>query len=91
MLALTENASTIVKQLVEQPEVDVTGLRISGSLASELEVSAALQAEEDDQVVEQDGATVFLDAEAAADLADKVLDAGVDESGNVQFGLSQQA
>lgn len=98
MLTLTENACTIVKTLTTQPDAEqVTALRIStdGSAqpaaAPGFVISAATQPESDDQVVEQSGATVYLDPPAAEQLGDKVLDAGVDESGNVQFALAAQA
>lgn len=88
MLTLTENATTIVKQITDQPETN--GLRISGEGEASFAISATAQAEPDDQVVEQDGATVYLDQAAATELDDKVLDAGVDAEGNLQFGLGQQ-
>jgi Fe-S cluster assembly iron-binding protein IscA len=92
MLTLTENTSTIVKQLTAHPEASETaGLRISSTPDAQLAVSAAEQPEPGDQVVEQDGATVYLDSTAAEVLDDKVLDAGVDEAGNIEFGLLQQA
>ncbi|MDP3894164.1 Fe-S cluster assembly protein HesB [Nocardioides sp.] len=93
MLTLTENASMIVKTITEQPEsADANGLRISSETDQEaaFAISTAAQPEEQDQVVEQDGATVYLDPTAAQMLEDKVLDAGVDETGNVQFALGQQ-
>ena len=43
-----------------------------------------------DQVVEQAGATVYLDESAATMLDDKVLDAAVDEGGRVEFALGVQ-
>ncbi len=92
MLTLTENTSTIVKQLTDSPEApESAGLRISATPDAQLAVTAADQPEPGDQVVEQDGATVYLDPKAAEVLDDKVLDAGVDESGNIEFGLLQQA
>lgn len=91
MLTLTENASTIVKQIVGGAEApDSAGLRITGTPETELAVSAVAGAEPDDAVVAQDGATVYLDSGAVQALDDKILDAGVDDSGNVQFGLYQQ-
>ena len=53
-------------------------------------ISAAQQGEPGDAVVEQDGATVYLDASAAELLDDKVLDAAVDASGKVEFALALQ-
>jgi iron-sulfur cluster assembly protein len=91
MLTLTDNAATIVKSIAEQPET--AGLRITsdGSPESAFGVSTASGPQADDQVVEQDGATVYLDPNAAQQLDDKILDAGVDEAGNLQFALGQQA
>ena len=91
MLALTENVTEIVKKLAEQvPEI--SALRIATEADGEsLAVTPAQHAEVDDVVVEQDGATVYVDAPASELLADKVLDGGVDEEGNIQFALGQQA
>lgn len=93
MLNLTENASTIVKDIAAQGGAETAGLRISSDESSEqaFAVNAAAAAEPGDQVVEQDGATIFLDESAAQQLDDKVLDAAVDQQGGVQFALAQQA
>lgn len=93
MLSLTENASAIVNQITSQTGLgDTGGLRISATDVAEpeLELSAAVQAEPGDQVVEHSGATVYLDESAAALLDDKVLDASVDESGRAAFALMEQ-
>lgn len=93
MLTLTENASTIVKDISAQPGLPATaGLRISSESALEptFEVTAAEAAEPGDQVVEQSGATVYLDETSAVMLDDKVLDATVDPSGRVEFALGLQ-
>ncbi|MCP3423928.1 Fe-S cluster assembly protein HesB [Nocardioides pinisoli] len=91
MLALTENVTDIVKKLAEEvPEI--SALRIATeSDGQSLTVSPADHAESDDQVIEQDGATVYVDGPASEFLADKVLDGGVDDDGNIQFALGQQA
>ena len=91
MLALTENVTAIVNQLTEgAPEM--SGLRIATEADGQsLTVSPAAQAEQDDQTIEQDGATVFVDETASVLLADKILDGGVDEEGNIQFALAPQA
>lgn len=94
MLTLTENASTVVKGIAEQiPEA--TGLRIAALPSDEtqpasFDVAPASAAEPGDEVVESDGATVFLDGDAAAELDDKVLDASVDQEGRVEFALAAQ-
>ncbi|HEY9566157.1 MAG TPA: Fe-S cluster assembly protein HesB [Nocardioides sp.] len=90
MLTLTENASTIVKEIANQAE-ETAGLRISSDAEQAFAVNAVGAAEPGDEVVEQDGATIFLDAPAAEQLGDKVLDAAVDQQGGVQFALAPQA
>lgn len=93
MLTLTENASTIVKDISQQPGLPETaGLRITSESPTDptFEVTAAEGAEPGDQVVEQAGATVYLDQQAAAMLDDKVLDAAVDPAGKVEFALGIQ-
>lgn len=90
MLALTENVTTIVNKLTEgAPEI--SGLRIAAEGDGQaLSVSPVAQAEQDDQAIQQDGATVYVDGTASDLLADKVLDGGVDEDGNIQFALVEQ-
>ncbi|NHC23147.1 Fe-S cluster assembly protein HesB [Nocardioides sp. IC4_145] len=93
MLTLTENASTIVKDISTQPgQPETAGLRITSESATEptFAVTAAPAAEPGDQVVEQSGATVYLDEAAAVMLDDKVLDAAVDPTGKVEFALGLQ-
>lgn len=93
MLTLTENASAIVNEITSQPGLaETAGLRITTDDSPEpaFAISAAQQAEPGDQVVEQGGATVYLDETAAVMLEDKVLDAAVDASGKVEFALALQ-
>jgi iron-sulfur cluster assembly protein len=90
MLVLSESATTAIRNLVDRPELpDVSGLRIAGA-EDGLSVSTAGMPEEGDEVVEEQGARVFLEPNAAAILDDKVLDATVDEQGRVGFVLSSQ-
>jgi Fe-S cluster assembly iron-binding protein IscA len=94
MLRLTENASTIVKAVVDQSSTtDDAGLRFSqeGANQGALTVATVEAAQPGDEVVEQGGATVFLDETAAAALDGQVLDASVDESGTVQFSVTPPA
>jgi len=94
MLTLTENASTIVKDITTQPGLaETAGLRITSEETAEptFAVSAAEGPEPGDQTVDQDGATVYLDHGAATMLDDKVLDAAVDPDGRVEFALGLQA
>lgn len=93
MLTLTENASTIVKDITAQQGLaDSAGLRITSEDTPEASfaVTAAPQPEPGDQIVEADGASVYLDAPSAEQLADKVLDARVDEEGRVEFAIGVQ-
>ncbi len=103
MLTLTENASTIVRDITEQTGAgDQGGLRITAETLPELDgqspdvqgpafaISAAEGPQPGDATVEQDGATVYLDQPSAEQLDDKVLDAGLDPAGNVQFALNYQ-
>lgn len=91
MLALTENVTEIVNQLAEEvPEM--SGVRIATEPDGQsLSVSPAGHAVDGDHTIEQDGATVWLDPVAADALDGMVLDGGVDETGNIQFALGQQA
>lgn len=90
MLTLTKNATDVVRSLTERPHT--TGLRIASrhDASKGFAVTTADGPEEADEVVEQDGATVYLDQEAAMQLSDQVLDAGTDGDGKLQFALSMQ-
>jgi iron-sulfur cluster assembly protein len=97
MLVLTEAAADAVKSVTSTAQVpDVAGLRIASSAPKPerpdaLQLSAVAGPLEDDQVIEADGARVFVDPLAVTYLEDKVLDARVDEQGNSQFALGIQA
>jgi Fe-S cluster assembly iron-binding protein IscA len=93
VLTLTENASTVVKTLVEQQEAPVGGLRISQDAPDSpaLHVIPTQEPQPGDQVVEDGGAKVFLEETAAQTLDDKILDAQVDQNGGVQFTIAPQA
>ena len=91
MLTLTENASTIVRDITAQQGMPETaGLRITTEVGDQpgFAISAAEQPQSDDQVVEQSGATIYLDETSAELLDDKILDAAVDEQGRVEFALA---
>ena len=93
MLTLTENASTVVKTILDQSvEAQEAGLRISQDAddSPALHLIAAEAPQPGDQVLEEAGARVFLEETAAQTLDDKILDAQVDESGGVQFSVTPQ-
>ena len=94
MLTLTENASTVVKTLVDQTGgTEEGGLRISQDAPDSpaLHVIPSEAPQPGDQVLEEDGARVFLEGVAADTLDDKILDAQVDDKGGVQFTIAPQA
>jgi Fe-S cluster assembly iron-binding protein IscA len=92
MLTLTFNAASMIRTLVDQTETaEAGGMRIASEQgAGALTLSLAALPAEDDQVVEMDGARVFLDPQAAAILDDKTLDAGATPDGQPQFGITDQ-
>jgi Fe-S cluster assembly iron-binding protein IscA len=92
MLAVTDNAATVIRDLTSQNEVPVgSGLRIAAD-ASEgsLTLSLVPEPEAGDQVLDHSGARLFLDPDAAQILDDKELDAAVDDTGSVQFAVGEQ-
>jgi iron-sulfur cluster assembly protein len=94
MLTITDTAAEAIKGIVASPQVpEGAGLRIAtrpeGSAEGALEVSVAAVPAEDDQVVEESGAQVFLEPHAAEALDDKVLDAEI-ERGEVRFAVGEQ-
>ena len=91
MLALTEGAAEVIKQLTAAPAAE--GVRISAASADgaqpALQIELAAAPQEDDAVVEAGGAQLFLEQTALAVLDDKVLDADV-EGDKVQFAILEQ-
>jgi Fe-S cluster assembly iron-binding protein IscA len=93
MLTLTDNAVTAIRALTSQPEQSPeTGLRImgQGQGVPPFQLTLAETPAEGDQVIETNGARVFVADDAAEALADKALDAEVDDQGGVAFSVSQQ-
>lgn len=93
MLTLTDNAVSAIRALTSQPEQpDATGLRIvgQGEGAPPFQLALAETPAEGDQVIETNGARVFLADDTAQVLADKALDAEVDDQGGVAFSVSPQ-
>jgi Fe-S cluster assembly iron-binding protein IscA len=94
LLALTENAVEAVKDIVSSAKEipDTGGLRLvaerEGAQAN-LQLSVVPLPAEDDEVVEAQGARVFLEPEAASLLEDKVLDATIAQS-QVAFSIADQ-
>ncbi|OBI48057.1 hypothetical protein A5707_18255 [Mycobacterium kyorinense] len=93
MLVLTPAAAEVVKAVTAAPNApEDAGLRIASSADEQnaLQLSATEGPGDGDQVVEGDGARVFLEPKVAEFLDDKVLDAQVDDQG-AHFVLLDQA
>jgi iron-sulfur cluster assembly protein len=93
MLTLTDNAVTAIRALTSQPEQPPeTGLRImgQGEGVPPFELALVETPADGDQVIEANGARVFLAAGTAQVLADKALDAQVDDEGGVAFSVAPQ-
>lgn len=94
MLALTESAVQAVKGIVSSSEeaTDTGGLRVVADHGGErvnFQLSVAALPGEDDEVIEEQGARLFLDPEASSLLEDKLLDATVEQS-RVEFTIAEQ-
>lgn len=92
LLALTDSAVQAVKDIVSSSDQipETAGLRMVAERAgtqATLQVSVVPLPAEDDEVIEEQGARVFLEPEAAALLDDKVLDASV-EHNQVAFTIA---
>jgi len=95
LLTLTHDAATAIQALTTKPDLpEQTGLRIASAVgdngALSFAVSVADGPQPDDEVVEAEGARVFVDSEVVPALVDKSLDAEVDEQGQVRFQLAAQ-
>jgi len=94
MLTLTDSAAEAVKQAMNAAEglPDSGGLRISAQdLGDSTGLGLAVEPVpgENDQVIEEEGARVFVAAEVAPFLDDKVLDAE-QQGPNIQFSVTDQ-
>jgi Fe-S cluster assembly iron-binding protein IscA len=94
VLAITENAAEAIQAIgASLPKAPgEAGLRIAarpGEEQEKLELTIAAIPAEDDEVVDEHGAHVFLDPGAASYLEDKVLDARV-EGQQVGFEVLEQ-
>jgi iron-sulfur cluster assembly protein len=95
MLTLTDAAKDAVRDLVAGEGGPAgSGLRITAEPAdegeAELELAVVAEPEDGDQVIDEDGARLFLEREAASLLDDQVLDAqGHDD--HFHFSIEPQA
>jgi iron-sulfur cluster assembly protein len=95
VLTLTSNAAEAVKTMAEaSPELpSESGLRIHAEATGDGQVGFELtlveNPDEGDQVIEEAGARVFVEAETVVYLEDKILDATIAED-RVRFSLREQ-
>jgi iron-sulfur cluster assembly protein len=95
-LTLTENAVEAVKEIVASaPEAqESSGMRIVAHEAADgqaaFELSIASVPAEDDEVIEEQGARVFLESSASDLLGGKALDARIDSDRQVAFLIGDQ-
>ena len=95
LLALTDSAVEAVKSIVSASDEDseTRGLRLTTAqegTRTSFQLSVVPLPAEDDEVIEEHGARIFLETEAASLLDDKVLDASVDQN-KVAFRIGDQA
>jgi Fe-S cluster assembly iron-binding protein IscA len=90
VLTLTDNATSEIRNIIADPQVpDGCGLRIANDpAAGGLTLTLAAEPAQDDQVLDEGGARVFLEPQAAMMLDDKALDAGHDGHGQLRFTLA---
>ncbi len=93
MLTMTTEAAAEIRSIVDQPDApEGGGLRIANDAGSgSLTLSLAAVPGEDDKVLDDAGARVFLDQQAAAILDDKTLDVTSDRDGRTQFAIAPQS
>ncbi|MFI0353896.1 Fe-S cluster assembly protein HesB [Actinomadura sp. 9N407] len=92
MLTLTSGAVQVIRTVTANPEMPPeTGIRIESGIdgSDALRLSVAPAPEAGDQVVEAEGARVYLEPVVAEMLEDKTLDAQVDPQGDVAFSIAE--
>ncbi|SCE68895.1 iron-sulfur cluster biosynthesis family protein [Micromonospora mirobrigensis] len=92
MLTMTDNAVLVIRDLAAQQDVAQSGgLRIAADTeAGSLTIELVPEPVQGDQVVDNQGARIFLDSDAAELLGDTSVDAEVDDEGVVQFGFTEK-
>ena len=93
MLTITTDAATAIKGIVETADVDGGGLRIyaepQNNAQASLEIALAPEPAPRDKVIDAEGATIYLEQNAADLLDDKQLDADV-EGDQIRFSVTDQ-
>jgi iron-sulfur cluster assembly protein len=94
LLALTDNAVEAVRDIVSSSDEasETSGLRMVAEregMQANFQLSVVPLPAEDDEVIDEQGARVFLEPKAASLLDDKVLDASVEQD-QVAFTIADQ-
>jgi iron-sulfur cluster assembly protein len=94
LLALTDSAVEAVKSIVSSSDEasETSGLRMVAEQAgtqANFHLSVVPMPAEDDEVIDEQGARVFLEPEAASLLDEKVLDANLEQD-QVAFTIADQ-
>jgi iron-sulfur cluster assembly protein len=84
VLLLTDDAVQVVKEIITSSDelAETGGLRMVAEqtgVQTSLGLSLVVLPGEDDEVIEEEGARIFLEPQAASILDDKVLDVSFDE------------
>lgn len=99
MLMVTTNASQAIQSILSSAQLPTgSGLRIvpgaqndgAAPGGSPLQLEVASQPSSQDEVVTESGANIFMEPTVAPMLNDKVLDARMDQEGQVRFVIGQQ-
>ncbi|MEO3770066.1 adhesin [Micromonospora sp. B9E7] len=92
MLTMTDNAVLVIRDLANQQDVaEGGGVRIAADTeAGSLSVELVPEPVQGDRVVDNQGARIFLDEDAAELLGDASVDATVDDEGIIQFGFTEK-
>jgi|SRR5581483_2468514 len=94
MLTLTDSAEEAVKTIVSELETaaDTAGLRMATETAgtnTEVKIGVADLPYDDDEVIDQDGARLFVEPRLASWLDDKLLDVRM-RAGQVMFVIKDR-
>jgi iron-sulfur cluster assembly protein len=94
LLALTDNAVEAVRDIVSSSDEasETSGLRMVAEregMQANFQLSVVPLPAEDDEVIDEQGARIFLEPKAASLLDDKVLDASVEQD-QVAFTIADQ-
>jgi iron-sulfur cluster assembly protein len=94
LLALTDNAVEAVRDIVSSSDeaTETSGLRMVAEregMQANFQLSVVPLPAEDDEVIDEQGARIFLEPKAASLLDDKVLDASVEQD-QVAFTIADQ-